>query len=353
MIKISAILSFLNNVWPYLVAVLLFLVLIIIHEFGHFIMAKINGVQVNEFAVGFGPKLFKWGKGETLYSFNLIPLGGYCAMEGEDEKSENKRAFCNKKPWRRFIIVAAGAVFNILLGVILVSLSLIPGQRFSTTTVAKFADNAVSQQSGLEIGDKIIAVDGRRIFTTYDLSYAFTGIPDGTVDLKVERNGEKVMLEKVKFATESVDGINYISVDFYVYGEEKTFLTFIKQTALQTVSYMRVVWFSLIDLIGGKFGLNAISGPVGVTAAIGTAAKQNVLNIIPIMALITINLGIFNLLPVPALDGGRLVFIIYEMIFRRPVPQKREALVHTVGIIILFAFMIFITFKDILKLITG
>ncbi len=353
MISISAIISFLNNIWPYLVAVLLFLVLIIIHEFGHFIMAKANGVQVNEFAIGFGPKLFKFKKGDTLYSFNLIPLGGYCAMEGEDENSENERAFCNRKPWRRFIIVAAGAVFNILLGVILVSVSLIPGERFSTTTVAKFSENAVSQQSGLSVGDKILAVDGRRIFTTYDLSYAFTGIPDGTVDIKVERNGEKVNLPDVKFATESIDGINFISVDFYVYGEQKTFLSFVKHTALQTVSYMRVVWFSLIDLIGGKFGLNAISGPVGVTAAIGGAAKQNIFNVIPIMALITINLGIFNLLPIPALDGGRLVFIIYEMIFKKPVPQKREALVHTIGIIILFGFMIFITFKDILKLITG
>ncbi len=353
MIKISAFISFLNNVWPYLVAVLLFLVLIIIHEFGHFIMAKLNGVKVNEFAVGFGPKLFKWGKGETQYSVNLIPLGGYCAMEGEDEESGNERAFCNKKAWRRFIIVAAGAVFNILLGVILVSLSLIPSQRFSTTTVAKFDDNAVSVQSGLREGDKIVEVDGRRILTTYDLSYAFTGIEDGTVDLKVERNGEKTELRDVKFATENIDGINYISVDFYVYGEEKTFGSFIKQTLLQTASYMRVVWFSLVDLIGGKFGLNAISGPVGVTAAIGSVAKQNIMNIIPIMALITINLGIFNLLPIPALDGGRLVFIIYEMIFKRPVPQKREALVHTVGIVILFAFMIFITFKDIWKLITG
>lgn len=353
MFEITAFLTFLNNVWPYAVAVLLFIALIIIHEFGHFIMAKINGVKVNEFAVGFGPKLFRFTKGETRYSVNLILLGGYCAMEGEDEESENERAFCNKKAWRRFIIVAAGAVFNILLGVVLVSLSLIPGQRFSTTIVAKFAENAVSQQSGLSEGDKIIEVDGRRIFTTYDLSYAFTGIPDGTVDLKVERNGEKRELKDVKFATESLDGINYISVDFYVYGEEKTFLNFVKHTGLQTLSYMRVVWFSLIDLIGGKFGLNAISGPVGVTAAIGTAAKQNVLNIIPIMALITINLGVFNLLPIPALDGGRLVFIIYEMIFKKTVPQKREALVHTIGIVILFAFMIFITFKDILKLITG
>lgn len=351
MISISAILSFLNNVWPYLLAILLFLVLIIIHEFGHFLLAKLNGVKVNEFAVGFGPKLFKWGKGETVYSVNLIPLGGYCAMEGEDETSDNERAFCNKKPWRRFLIVAAGAFFNIILGLILIGISSIPGERFSTTTVAKFADNAVSVNSGLEVGDKIIEVDGRKIFTTYDLSYAFTGIPDGTVDLTVKRNGQKVELNDVKFATEEIEGINYISVDFFVYGKEKTFGSFLEQTIMQTISYIRVIWFSLIDLIGGKFGISAVSGPVGVTAAIGSVAKQNLFNLIPIMALITINLGVFNLLPIPALDGGRLLFILFEMVFRKKVPEKYETLVHTAGIILLFAFMIIITFKDIWTLI--
>lgn len=337
--------------WPYIIAILLFLALIIIHEFGHFLLAKLNGVKVNEFAVGFGPKLLKWQKGETLYSINLIPLGGYCAMEGEDETSDSERAFCNKKPWRRFLIVAAGAVFNIVLGFILIAVSLIPGQRFSTTTVAKFSENAVSVNSGLEVGDKILKVDGRKIYTTYDLSYAFTGIPDGEVDLTVKRNGDRVELRDVKFATEEIEGINYISVDFFVYGKEKTVGSFIEQTFLQTVSYVRVIWFSLIDLIGGKFGISAISGPVGVTAAIGSVAKQNLFNLIPIMALITINLGVFNLLPIPALDGGRLIFILFEMIFRKKVPEKYETLVHTVGIILLFAFMILITFKDIWTLI--
>lgn len=353
MINISAILSFLNNAWPYAVAVLVFLILIIIHEFGHFIVAKLNGVKVNEFAVGFGPKLFKFQKGETLYSFNLIPLGGFCAMEGEDEASDNDRAFCNKAAWRRFTIVAAGAFFNIVLGIILVAVSLIPGKLFGTNIVAKFDDNAKSAQSGLNEKDEIIKIDGRRVFTNYDLQYALTGVDDGTVDMVVIRNGEKVTLNDVEFETFQEGGIKYLKRDFWVYGREKSFWNYIKQTGLETISYARVVWFSLIDLICGKFGLNAISGPVGVTAAIGTVAKQNLFNLFPIMALITINLGIFNLLPIPALDGGRLVFIIYEMIFKKPVPQKREALVHTVGIIILFAFMIFITFKDIWTLIVG
>ncbi len=353
MIIINAVLNFLNNVWPYLVAILMFIILILIHEFGHFIAAKIMGVRVNEFAVGFGPKLFKKKLGETTYAVNLIPLGGYCAMEGEDEDSNDERAFCRKKPWQRFIIVVAGAVFNLLLGLILVAVSLAPGKLLGTTTVAKFSDNAVSNQYGLAAGDTIIEVDGRRIFTTYDLSYAFSGVDDGKIDMVVKRNGEKVNLDDVRFETQEYEGISYLQMDFYLYGEKKTVGNYIKHTFKTTISYGRVVWFSLIDLISGKYGISAVSGPVGITATVGTAAKQSLANLWPIMALITINLGIFNLLPIPALDGGRLLFIIYEMIFKKPVPQKFEGVVHTVGFVLLFGIMILVTFKDIWSLITG
>ncbi len=332
----------------------MFLILIIIHEFGHFIAAKAMGVRVNEFAVGFGPKLFSLQGKETKYSFNLIPLGGFCAMEGEEEQSSDARAFCSKPAYKRFIIVVAGALFNLLLGLVLVAVSLAPGKMFSTTTIARFSDTAVSSAEGmLKEKDEIVGIDGRKIYTPFDLSYAFTGISDGKVDIDVIREGEKVHLKDVTFKTESIDGVDYLAVDFWVYGEEKTLGNYISQTFKTAFSYVRVVWFSLIDLIGGKFGLNAVSGPVGVTAAVGTAAKQSLANIWPIMALITINLGVFNLLPIPALDGGRLLFILIEMIFRRPVPQKLESLVHGIGFGILFLFMILITFKDIWKLIVG
>lgn len=326
---------------------------IIIHEFGHFIVAKWCGVKVNEFAVGFGPKLFSFKKGETEYRFNLIPLGGYCAMEGENEASGDTRAFCNKKPWQRLLIVAAGAVFNLILGVILVAVTLIPSDRFATTKIAEFSENAVSKQYGLTENDEIISVNGRRVFTTYDMSYTFTGIDDGKVDLVVLRNGERVELPDVKFQTEKIEGINYLSVDFWVYGQKKTISSFISQTFKMTVSYVRVVWFSLIDLIAGKFGLNAISGPVGITAVVGNATKQNIGNLWPILALITINLGIFNLLPIPALDGGRIFTIIIEMIFRKRVNEKVENVINTVGFVILFLFMLVVMASDIFKLITG
>lgn len=345
------ILNIWNNVWPYLIAILLFLVLILIHEFGHFIAAKLLGVRVNEFAVGFGPKLFSRQGKETLYRFNLIPFGGYCAMEGEDESSTDTRAFCNKKPWRRFIIVAMGAVFNLLLGLIIVAIVLAPSDRFASTVIGGFEENAVSEQTGLMVDDKILEVDGRKIYTTYDLSYAFTNVDDGKIDINVLRDGKQKLLEDVEFKTVEENGISYLTVDFSVYGIEKTVGSYITQTFKTAMSYCAVIWRSLLDMLGGKYGISAVSGPVGVTAAIGSVAKQNLSAVLPIMALISINLGLFNLFPIPALDGGRLLFILIEMIARRPVPQKYEAMVHTVGFVILIALMILIAAKDIWTLI--
>ena len=336
-----------NNIWPYAVAVLLFLTLVIIHEFGHFIAAKLFKVKVNEFAVGFGPKLFakKWG--ETTYKLNLIPLGGYCAMEGEDEESADKGAFCNKSPFKRFIIVVAGAVFNLLFGFIIVAVILAGRSTFTTTTVAKFHENAVSANHGLQVGDVITHVDGRRMYTTNDLSYAFSGVENGTIDMVVKRNGETVKLNGVQFDHEEENGIDYIKVDFYVLAQEKNLGTFLSQTFKMTFSYVRTIWFSLIDLITGKYGLSAMSGPVGLTVAIGDVARQSLKNLLPIIALITVNLGVFNLLPLPALDGGRLVFILFEMIFRKKVPEKFEGIVHGVGFALLLILMLVVTAKDI------
>lgn len=353
MITISAVLNVLNNIWPYIVAILLFILLILIHEFGHFIAAKLLGVRVNEFAIGMGPKLIKWGKGETKYSINAFPIGGYCAMEGEDEESHDDRAFCNKKPWRRFLIVIMGATFNLILGLVLIAITLIPEKRFTTTTVDVFHENAVSLQYGLQEGDEIIEVDGRKIFTTYDLGYAFSNVDDGAIDITVKRDGKRVELSGVKFKSEEIDGINYLTVDFYVKGKDKTFTSFIGHTFDTAVSNCAVVYRSLIDLITGRYGISAMSGPVGVTVAISSVAKQSLNDLLQVMALITINLGLFNLLPLPALDGGRLVFILFEMIFRKPVPQKYEAIVHAVGMALLLLLMVVITFKDIWTLIAG
>lgn len=344
----ETVISFISSAWPYAVALIAFLFLIVIHEFGHFIAAKSLGVRVNEFSVGFGPKIFhKKGK-DTEYSLRLVPLGGFCAMEGEDEESDDDRAFCKKSAWRRFLIVIMGATFNILFGIILVAVTLIPTKSFTTTTIGGFREAATSNsESGLMIGDTIVEVEGRSILTTYDLSYNFSAVEDGNLNITVLRNGNRVELSEVPFKTEVYENYNLITVDFWVEPQEKTVGTYISQTLKMSYSYGKIVVYSLVDMVRGRYHISDISGPVGVTDAIGQAVKQSVMDLLAMLAMITINLGIMNLLPIPALDGGRLVFILFEMIFRKPVPQKYEKLVHAIGLVVLLFFMLLITFKDI------
>ena len=340
--------SLFSTVWPYVIAVLLFLFMIVVHEFGHFIFAKMLGVRVNEFSVGFGPQLIKWSGKETKYSIRLIPFGGYCAMEGEDESSDDPKAFCNKAAWRRFLIVAAGALFNIIFGFILLLIYFAPAGGIATNTVASFAENAVSVQSGLEVGDTIVKVDGRSCLTANELGYAFSAVEDEKVDLVVKRNGEKIQLKDDQFDIAEAEGIKYFKRDFNLQYQKNSFTTCITQSFKYTISYARIVWFSLVDLVRGKYSMNEVSGPVGVASALGEATKSGIDVLLPMLCLITVNLGVFNLLPIPALDGGRLVFILFEMIARKPVPQKYESIIHAAGFIILMLFLVFVTLKDIL-----
>ncbi len=348
----SATLSVLNAVWPYALAILCFVFLIIAHEFGHFIAARIMGVKVNEFSVGFGPTLFKIKGKKTDFFVKAIPLGGYCAMEGEDEDSAHPDAFCNKKPWQRLIIVVMGATFNLLLGVIIVAIMLAPGNAFVTNEISSFDKNAVSSQS-LQKGDIIVEIGGRPVNTPTEIAYTFTNVKGNTLNLTVIRDGKTTELKEVKFKTFSQDGYNMITADFSLKAVKKNFGNYITTTFKTAFSYVKIVWWSLVDLITGRYGISAMSGPVGATAVLGSVARQNILNLLPICALLTVNLGIFNLLPIPALDGGRALFILCEIIFRRPILKKQEPFIHTVGFILLFVFLIVISGKDIIQLIFG
>lgn len=344
-----------------IIGVLLFEFIIFIHEFGHFITAKLSGVKVNEFALGMGPKLIKFQKGETLYSLRLFPVGGFCAMEGEDEDSDDKGAFNNAKVWKRMIIVVAGVVMNIVLGFVLMMICLMPNRYFASTTIAVFEENAVSSQT-LQVGDKIESINGFGIKTSQDLSFALATATGDSMNMVVTRNGERVDLGAVKFATStSSDGKSVLHLDFKVQAIEKNFGTLLEQSFWGTVSTVKIVWASLIGLIRGQFGFNEIAGPIGMTSAISqvTAAGLEssfgdaVLNLVYVMMMITVNLGVMNLLPLPALDGGRLIFLIIEAIRRKPLNRKYEGYIHAIGLIVLLLFMAVVSFSDILKLFTG
>ena len=347
-----------GKVWPILVAILFFGLIIFFHELGHFTFAKLFKVKVHEFAMGMGPTILKFNKGGTKYALRLLPIGGFVSMEGEDEESEAEGALCNKPAWQRFIIIAAGGVVNLIMGVLIVAIMLSQVELIGLPEIHSFDKNAVSSQHGLQVKDKIKKINGKNVYSEYDLSFLMARDEDGVFDFVVERNGEKVTLNDVKFGTYDNNGKLTIIYDFVIRGVEPTFLIVAKNAVKESVSIGRIVWISLLDLVTGQYGLSDLSGPIGTVDYIAQAAETakqetDYSGLLAMLAMITINIGLFNLLPLPALDGGRLFFLVIEMIFRKPVPRKYEGWVHATGLVLLLILMAVISFSDIWRLIKG
>ncbi len=522
-------------VFKILMAILLFGVIIFVHELGHFAVAKWCGVRVNEFALGMGPKILSFTKGETTYSLRLLPLGGFCAMEGEDDDSDDPRAFSHKKVWQRILVVAAGVVMNFALAyvVLVVALGFFSPVNssngkalYGTSTIIELSEDASSYQTGLRENDTITWINGRPVATTQDLFMFLQSDEDGVVDMTVRRDGKSVKLEGVTFdliqytplgsvfydtttiasvslppvyqetallvgdtithvgetavgslqelqdalqsqskgytditvmrgketltvssvvckslldvPSDSVfdgttllsdlsvntvyfqtalqendivmkvndeavasaeelltalqadeDGVSdlvvkrgeeeltlsdlhvmtdvafdttrYLRYDFVLLGVEPNVLNTITQAAKNEWSHATTVWWSLVDIVTGKYGLNEVAGPVGTVDIIGdmveqaatNVTKDNIHSLLMLFSLICVNVGVMNLLPLPALDGGRLVFLVIELIIRRPVAKKFEGMVHFIGLAALLLFMLLITFNDVFRLITG
>ncbi len=340
-------------------AIILFSVIIFVHELGHFIFAKCFNVYVEEFAVGMGPAIFKKKWGETLYSIRAIPMGGYCKMEGENEESENPRAFSNKSKIQRLIILCAGAVMNLVLGLLVVILlnGFYSGDTFATTTVSTVIANSPAENAGLMAGDKIISLNGHRVNIRSDFSVYNN---KETLDLEIKRNGEKIKLsltpksyildDKGNIVKEG-EGEGTVKLIGITFGTEKrTFLNVIKNSFYESIFIGKSIYMSLIDMVSGNVRMDDLSGPVGIVNEINNAAKVGFSYLLYLMAIITINLGIFNLLPIPALDGGRVFFILIEIIIGRQVPQKYEGYVHAIGFLLLILLMLFVTWNDITKI---
>ena len=358
-ITASAVLS---KVWTIALAILFFGVIIIIHEFGHFICAKLFDVKVNEFSIGMGPAIFKKQKGETQYSLRALPIGGYVSMEGEDEESEDERAFNKKKVWQRIIIVVAGATMNLILGLVIMAITLSTStDLIGTNTIKEFYPTAVSnRQGGLKEGDKFLKIDGHAVWSERDLSFLMSRSDNGVFNFTVERDGKKVELNNVAFKTEDVEyngkTVTMITYDFVIVGEKPTFKNVFVNSFTQSASIVRTVWLSLFDVVTGRYGMSELAGPVGTVDIIADVAQSaaeehNFEQLLFIMALITINIGVANLLPLPALDGGRLLFLIIEGIRRKPVNRKYEGYIHAAGLALLLLLMVFVTYNDIVRII--
>lgn len=327
-------------------SIIIFLLVILIHEFGHFIVAKMNGVSVLEFSIGMGPKLFQKESNGTLYSLRLLPVGGYCQLEGEDEENDSQNSLNNQSPFVRLKVILAGAIMNFILAFILLIL-LMSVSRVSTE-VSGVLENSPAYSSGIQAGDKIVSINGQML---EDGEQVLESIKKskGDLDIVLLRNEKS---KNIKVTPRLENNNRKIGVNFQeeyniknfniIKGLEKGIATFLNLTGM--------LYKFLGMLITGKLGLGGVSGPVGVVKEIGNAAKTGVANLIFLLAYININLGVFNLLPIPALDGGRAIFILIEMIFGKKISQEKEGYIHMVGLILLLGLIAIVTIKDVIKL---
>lgn len=349
----------------YLFAILLFSFLIFIHELGHFIAAKVFGVQVNEFSLFMGPAIFKKQIGQTLYSIRCIPIGGFCAMEGEDESSDNPYAFPNAAWWKRIIILAAGAAMNFLTGVVLLVCFFAPDKQFILPTISE-VDPRCSFAESIQPGDRVVSVDGEKIYVYSDFSLILSLNPGDVHDLVLERDGEKIILNDLnmaKQAFENEDGTTSRRFGFSFTLVDANFGETMKYTWASTRDTVRMVRLSLQMLFTGKASVEDVSGPVGIVTQMAQVADNSgsryyaFLNLLYFGGFIAINLAVMNLLPIPALDGGRLVGVLLtaaiEAVTRKKLNPKIEGYVHGVGMILLLILMGLIMFKDIIFAIKG
>lgn len=352
-----------------IIGILIFGLLIIVHELGHFLAAKACHVKVNEFSVGAGPALWKKQKGETLYALRAIPVMGYCAMEGEDEEAEDPddpRALSNQGFWKKLLIFAAGAAMNFLAGFLIMVALYAGAAGFYTPKIAGFADGCpLESENGLQVGDRLLSIDGERVYVYSDVSLLMGLNTNGTFDLVVDRGGEKVRLkdfpmERREYIDQS--GNTYEGYGLYFGAEEADFGDRLAYSWNGTLDFVRLVRLSLRMLVTGQAGVRDLSGPVGLVSTITEVGQQSenvraaIDNILYLGALIAVNLAVMNLLPLPALDGGKIFFLVVNAVtmalFHRQIPAKYENYIHFAGLVLLLALMAVVTFSDIWKLFT-
>ena len=345
-------------------AILLFSFLIFIHELGHFVTAKLSGVQVNEFALFMGPAIFQKQVGETLYSLRCIPFGGYCAMEGEDSDTDNPRSFQKAAWWKRLIVLLAGAFMNLVAGYLLIFIAFSPLKQLDTPVISEAEPGCtIVYDGGMQVGDRILSVDGYTVFTSSDFSMILSVQPGDTHDIVVERDGKKVYLNDFKMETHTFvdkEGNKSVRYGILLSMEEGTLLNKLKYSLNTSCSVVQSVFLSLKMLITGQASLSQVSGPVGIvqimseTAGNADSTLGALLNLLYFGGFIGINLAVMNLLPLPALDGGRAVCLLlttgYEKITRKKINPKYEGYLHGAGMILLLALMAVILFKDVFQI---
>ena len=376
-----------------IVTIVMFLVMVSLHEFGHFIVAKLLNFKILEYAIGFGPAIFKKQAGETLYALRIVPLGGFCKFEGEEESSDDPRAFSNQAVWKRILVVLAGGISNVILGFLLFLIIVPATSPMLTNVIDTVLPHSFIEKAGIEQGDRIIEINGKNVDFYNDISlYTQDFTKDAQAQITVKRGKEKLdfsimpteQIIDIKYTEKDIEYVSTINgfaeVEHIEYSEENpkdealigkqetttryligftpksedvTVFNVWGQAWNQTKFVVKLVYQSLWELVTGKVGMENMSGPVGIVNEVNTAVNQGSrswLYVLNLIALITINLGVFNLLPFPALDGGRLFFMIVELIRRKPIPPEKEGMIHAAGMLLLLLLVVFVSYQDIMRI---
>ncbi len=337
-------------------AIVIFSLIIFVHELGHFLTARMFGVKVHEFAIGMGPAIYSKQKGDTKYSVRAIPMGGFCSMEGEDCESEDEGSFSSKPWYAKFVILAAGATMNVLLGFV-ICLIFVTATSAGTGVASVTVDKVIEESQAAEFlqpGDRVVAINGERVNIKRDIDFIMSRNGNKEYEITVKRNGEKLTKILKPYETQYTDGTPAYLIGFTAAVEKANPVNVLKEAFFQTIWMGKLVFVSLGMLIGGQASVQDVSGPVGVVSAMNTTAQTGgLISLLYLASFITVNIGIMNLLPIPALDGGRIFFVLIEAIRRKPIPPEKEGVVHFIGLILLVGIMIFATWNDIMRLITG
>ena len=329
-------------------ALILFGIIILVHELGHFVVAKLAGIKVHEFSIGIGPSIWSKKRKDTLYSLRLFPIGGYNLIEGEDDHADTPGSFSSKPAYIRFLVLISGSMCNIFLGyIVLVILTFMNGY-VGTTTVAAFGADSVSAQS-IRLGDEIIKVNGRTVRTSNDITYEFLRDADGYIILTVGRD-DAVYDMPIQFNMQIIDeNTSVIDIDFKVAAIRASGIDYVTYPVNWSLSIVKQVWGSLIDLLKGRYTIHQLSGPVGVVSAIGYASTMGIERLLQMCAFIAINIGIFNLLPIPVLDGGKIVLLVFEKISGRVLPQRVVEAMMLTSMLLLIGLIVFTTYNDVFR----
>ena len=347
-------------------AIIAFGILIAVHEAGHFTAAKLLGVKVNEFAIGMGPKLLRKQGKETLYTLRALPFGGFCAMEGENESSEDSRSFTAQKRWRRVVILAAGGIANLIACFIIILILVTQVDSLVGTTLTELADGFPNEgPHGLMAGDTLVSLNGERLYYKEDVTLFLQLMKTGRVDLVIRRDGEKIELNNFPLEPREymTDGVSQYRYGLTFNSIEVNAMEKLKYSGYMMLNYVRLIRVSIAQLVTGAAGMRDLSGPVGIVDAMNSIGRDSpsflaaLGNIASFMAFIGVNLAIVNLLPIPAMDGGRILFIFItwaiERVIKRRLDPKYEGYIHTTALVLLMGLMVFILVNDVVKIVNG